>query len=782
MSSSSHMRGSLLSALMKSTAVIRALPGVFLAVAFTYLGISPLSAAVASLTWLLVGGAGSRLIEAVLGGIEPRHRWLVALGPGPLLGLGLVVFIYLFAGGGLIGMTIVAATVIIVNVFPRKADAVDQDSGAQPALVTMLFGVAFLANSKEFPNLLVPALGVIFVGVVLATVARRAWRLAAFLAAVAAVVFDVATRPQYWWWSSDDTTTLSAIGTMVIERGNISDLSGWRTASHHWLLHAWLALWNQFSSAQIFQTYLITWPLVAAIAMLSSLALVLRTAMRRELTVVQYSFVAIAVAGLVQLEWPAPQEQQPFLFAMIACCFLWLDSASRPQRRRPLNVKIGGVVLLAVVAAQLLVLKPSLLVAFALLILGTVLVHIRLTHGTRLALAIVVSVSATLFGLGLMAWGGSWVSQRSFTSFDVRWFSKDLGWCRDSSLLGSLACVLSLQVVLFVAVILSAVVCLAKPKFVHRESLVVLLPLALAYLPLRYLISSGVGSGAPSFYRLSEMALMVFVAVCLATVIAERAARKSALVVMPLLALAVVITSRSSGEVSDAVASFLVSVRPLRYLSAEAVISLSLALAAGLVLARTSLFGRASVRFAVSCFCVVSFLSTASMVVTSATTNNDPVRSSRPSDFGPTDIEEVAQWLDDNTENASLFATNFLCPPDRLVECTGVVRETNCPRIHPTLMASWALTALSKREFLYLSQNWDRHTLYYFIHKTSTRLGREGSLAASRELQDVGVNFYVASREHTNPKVWPMLRDAAEFSTEHFAVVSITKLAQRLGA
>jgi hypothetical protein len=743
-----------------------------------YLGVSPLSAIAASLAWVLIGAAGSRLIEAVLGGVEPRYQWLVALGPGPLLGLGLVVFTYLLIGGGLIGSAIVTGVVIIANIVPRKAEFVLRDSGSHTALVTALVGVALLANSKEFPNLLIPALGVTLVGVILATSRNTRWKLAAIIAAVSTLVFDVATRPKYWWWSSDDTTTLSAIGTMIVERGEVADLSGWQTSSHHWLLHAWLALWNQFSSAQIFETYLIAWPLVATISMLSSLALILQTLLRHPLNVVQFVFVAVAVAGLVRLEWPAPQEQQPFLFAMVAVCFLWLSTAAPGGFRKTVVLRLGGVTLLVLVAVQMLVLKPSLVVAFALLILGTGLVHFRLTRGTGLVLAALVSIGTTLFGLGLMALGGSWISQRSFTPFDVQWFSKDLGWCRDSSLPGSLACVLSLQVVLFVAVTLGVMACLARPRFAKRNLLVVLMPLALAYIPLRYLVSSGVGSGAPSFYRLSEMALMIVVAISLAVVLTERSVRMSALIVVPLLALVVVSLTRSSGEISDAVASFLVSVRPLRFLSAEAVISLGLAVVASLLLASVSIFGRTSVRYVVSCLCMVSALPIASMVVTSATEANDPIRNSRPSDFGPTDIEEVAQWLDDNTESETLLATNYLCPPDRLVECTGVVRETACPRRHPTLMASWALTALSKREFLYLSQSWDSHTLYYFIHKTSTRLGREGSPESLQELQDLGVDYYVASVEHTNPKVWPMLRDAAELSTENFVVVSINKLAQ----
>ena len=97
-------------------------------------------------------------------------------------------------------------------------------------------------------------------------------------------------------------------------------------------------------------------------------------------------------------------------------------------------------------------------------------------------------------------------------------------------------------------------------------------------------------------------------------------------------------------------------------------------------------------------------------------------------------------------------------------------------------MASWALTALSEREFLYLSQGWHYKVTYYFSHQTSTRLGKELSLSAARELQELGVSYYVASREHTNSAVWPRLRDAADFSTEHFVVVSLASLIEKITA
>jgi len=97
-------------------------------------------------------------------------------------------------------------------------------------------------------------------------------------------------------------------------------------------------------------------------------------------------------------------------------------------------------------------------------------------------------------------------------------------------------------------------------------------------------------------------------------------------------------------------------------------------------------------------------------------------------------------------------------------------------------MAGWALSALSKREFLYLSQGWNTKTVYYFDHQRSTRLGSEVSIDAIDELRKQGVEYYIASVNHTDLRAWQQLRSAAEFGTENFVVVYLPKLVDRLTA
>jgi len=95
-------------------------------------------------------------------------------------------------------------------------------------------------------------------------------------------------------------------------------------------------------------------------------------------------------------------------------------------------------------------------------------------------------------------------------------------------------------------------------------------------------------------------------------------------------------------------------------------------------------------------------------------------------------------------------------------------------------MAGWALVALSHRDFLYLSQNWDTRTLHFFDHQLSTQLGSGVSREAIDALREKSVEYYVASLNHTAPQAWKQLQSAAEFTSDHFAVVSLTTLQQRL--
>jgi len=304
------------------------------------------------------------------------------------------------------------------------------------------------------------------------------------------------------------------------------------------------------------------------------------------------------------------------------------------------------------------------------------------------------------------------------------------------------------------------------------------MPLVLAYLPLRYLVSSGVGSGAPSFYRLSEMALMLLVALGVAVVLTSRVVRTRQLATLGAVALFAALVSRTPSSLYDQVDSLVVAISPLRYLNASDVIALSVALLGALFCFRLSILRNWGL-LAVALLSV-SLTPITRMGVTSATESTEFERLSRPADFGPSDIEDVSRWLRVNTSTDVLVATNYLCPRDRLDECTRTSPQIECPKHHPSLMAGWALVAFSQRDFLYLSQGWDTQTLYYFDHQLSTQLGSRVSQDAVTDLRAQGVEYYVASLNHTAPQAWKQLQSAAEFNSENFVVVSLTTLQQRL--
>ena len=746
----------------------------------TFLGLPPSIALFAGTTWVAVGLLGGSIICAFVGEVEVRLRLPLALGPGTLLGIGLIVFAYLGVRGGWLGFALVLAFLGAGTMLWLQLSQSASAGGLNnhTTLLLVLISGALIANSKEFPNLLVPGFGGLLASYTWSLPRNTLWRGGSLMIAAGTLIYDVIVRPSYWWWSSDDTTTLSGIGTIIVERGRVADTAGWSTGSHHWLLHAWLALWNQLSFGQIFETYLIAWPIVAATSLFASLWLCIQLYVGRDISPIVHLSVALVTAGLVRLEWPAPQEQQPFVFAMIASAALWLNKARSPQSSDVWRL-IGGIALVfGVVPAVLFVLKPSLLIAHLLIVIGAGLVRMGATHGKRLVFALAASIGTISTGIGLMSFGGAWVSQRSFTTLDIDWFPNDLGWCRYASRMGSLACVLSLQVKLFVGALLAGgTLWMLRAKASLRVSPVVLLPLVIAYLPLRYFVSSGVGSGAPSFYRLSEIALMLFIALGVAVTLSQDDTRLRLVPLLFVLALLTTWLSEGPSRAYDSVDRFLVGFPPLRYLNASDVMAITLAIAVALVLAKLRLFSGSSARYAITSLVLVSMLPVGRMVFTSATSENDATRLSRPADFGPQDIEHVGQWLRENTSFGTLLATNYLCPNQRLDECTREKPEKACPQHEPSLMASWALTALSRREFLYLSQGWDSNTLYYFIHRTSTRLGSELSPSAVSELESLGVSYYVASRPHSNPRVWSQLLSSAEFSTNNFAVVPLAKLA-----
>ena len=307
------------------------LPFVALAGLFVYLGLSPISALCAAGVWLAVGMTGGWVIQTTVGKVDANQRFLLVVGPGALLGLGLFVLAYLLVLGGWQGIVLCLVLALCgASLWLREhtADAASIASD-RATLMALLAGSMLLANSKEFPNLLFPGIGLLLVAAALTASSGLFWRVGCLIVAVAALVFDIVTRPAFWWWSSDDTTTLSGIGTVIVERGRVADVAGWSTGSHHWLLHAWLALWNQLSVGHVFETYLIAWPVVAALSMFASLLLCIELFLGRRASPTVLLVGCVVTAGLVRLEWPAPQEQQPFLFAMIAAASLAFHFAMR---------------------------------------------------------------------------------------------------------------------------------------------------------------------------------------------------------------------------------------------------------------------------------------------------------------------------------------------------------------------------------------------------------------------------------------------------------------------
>lgn len=764
-----------------------AAPIVVFGVVLLYLGVAPLAALLAAVFWVAQGATGAAIIRWLLGSVDLRHAVLIVLGPGALLGIGVSVSLYLLVRGGVLGMVVVACALLIGAVVWGKQSlaTTSTNSFIRVADVVVLVGCAIVANSREFPNLLLVGLAFIALGIV--WVAGNSSRGRALVSAIALIVsgYGVVSRPAFWWWSSDDTTTLSAIGTMIVERGRVADLAGWPTGSHHWLLHAWLALWNQLSAGQVFETYLLAWPVVAASAALASLWLCCELVLPRNLGVTHFTVIALVTAGLMRLEWPAPQEQQPFLFAMVACCALWLRTHQTQGNFNFLRTVAAMLLLLVAVPAWLFVLKPSLLVAYGLLITGTLLVRFNLVRGWRFAIAAAVSLITIFVGISAMGLGGEWISRRSFTSFAIDYFPADLGWCGDTSTAGSLTCVVSLQAVLIFSAVLAVIVMLFlrrrtnEPPAKISASPLLLMPLALAYLPLRYFVSSGVGSGAPSFYRLPEMALMLLIAIGVARQITSHVVRAREIATLCLVAIVAAFVSRSPSSLYDQVSKWLVSISPLRYLNASDVIALTIAVAGALVCAKSAMFKHWRWGLFTVMMVAVSFTPMTRMALASATETTPAERLSRPADFGPRDIEDVTRWLQNNTKPDVLLATNYLCPSDRLDECTRTTPQVECPRYHPSLMAGWALVALSHREFLYLSQNWDTQTLHFFDHKLSTQLGSGVSRDAIKSLREKGVEYYVASLNHSAPRAWKQLQSVADFTSESFVVVSLATLQQR---
>lgn len=751
---------------------------VFTAV-LSYFGISPISALLAAIIWLAQGMSGAWIISQISARVNRQNELLLVLGPGALLGIGATVGTFLLLRGGTVGTMLTLGLLMLGSIAWFRAQPRDQVGidryGATP--VVQLAGCALLANSGEFSNLLLPGVALLSLGLVWAN--RGAWshRVVVAAAALPLLVASAAKRSMYWWWASDDTTMLSAIGTMVVKHGRVADTAGWSTESYHWFLHAWLALWNQLSDGHVFETYQVAWPFVAAVSVFASLWLLLSVLLQARISPVQLLLLGLAGAGLVRLEWTAPQEQQPFLFAMVAVGAWWLNTRRTRDESSKARAVIALFVVVIAIPTLLYLAKPSLIAAWGLIVAGVAIEAARRRYGLSVFACSILATAVVLAGVSAMRVGSSWVSGRYITTFGISYPSPDLGWCERGSLAPIVACSVSLRATLIGAFAMAIVVLFLQRFTSNARTLVVLVfPLILAYLPFRLLVSSGVGSGAPSFYRLPEMGMMTVILLAVTMALSNKTIPTLAFAVLAVIAVTAVHLSRLWDLPSDVLGPVLLRFVVTQYLSSLDVVVLMLAVAGAVCVAIAVSHRDMLTAIACATCCVVSLVPLANLILEPAEPEDSVLRTSRPEFLGPADIEDVSLWLRSHTSADALLATNYLCDEDRMEECQRSSPSTTCAYREPVLAASWGLSALSERSFLYLSQGWEVRPSSFILHEVSTRLSNEISKPAIDALVARGVSFFVASRDHSNQDSWRVFVENAAFITRNFAVVNLEVL------
>jgi hypothetical protein len=187
-----------------------------LAISFAFFGLPPLAAVVLAVSWVLVGAAGGWILSSLTGVSRRKYGLLLALGPGAFLGVAMSVVAYLLVRGGPLGVGFVISLLLLAG-WRWSSDNHSDDNATSgqvsvPVLLLLLIGGALLANSKEFPNLLLSGIGLMLATAVWVFSRSALSRFGSLLVAFSALIFEIGSRPSYWWWSSDDTTALSGIG------------------------------------------------------------------------------------------------------------------------------------------------------------------------------------------------------------------------------------------------------------------------------------------------------------------------------------------------------------------------------------------------------------------------------------------------------------------------------------------------------------------------------------------------------------------------------------------
>lgn len=287
----------------------------------------------------------TRLLKGVPGSL------LLLVGPGLILGGALSFAAFQLVGRGIFGLLVVLALGVGAVVTLVKSTTWQSLSRSRMWTLGQILGLAALALTWEFPELLPVAVAFFTLGFFTSDspTAPRWLTWTVGVLAFAAIATVPLLRQEYWWLISDDYAFFEMLSQHLTRSGPFADWGATNFSKYHWLSYGWSGLLNALGGQpEAFTTLTRVMPFVYSASLVASILLVV------EYTNLGFSRLAISqlptwlIVSVNPLDWSGTSTAGAFsvLFAFFSTLTLHLVTSQNICRRLAIYLTFLPIVFL----------------------------------------------------------------------------------------------------------------------------------------------------------------------------------------------------------------------------------------------------------------------------------------------------------------------------------------------------------------------------------------------------------------------------------------------------
>gem|GEM_PF-4532763 len=243
-----------------------------LATAFAYLDVPVWNALLFGVAVVSQAAFGTVVLTRILKGVPASL--LLLLGPGLILGGALSLALFQVVARGVIGLVVVIMVGCASVVYLLRTPNWQLLGSERLWILGQVVGLAALALTWEFPELLPVAIAFFVLGLVtgdMFTTPRWVRQIAVAIAAVV-IITPLFFRQDYWWMVTDDYQFFEMLSQHITRSGPFADWGATNFSRYHWLSYGWTGLLNEFGGRpETFTTLTRVMPLVYSLALAGSL-------------------------------------------------------------------------------------------------------------------------------------------------------------------------------------------------------------------------------------------------------------------------------------------------------------------------------------------------------------------------------------------------------------------------------------------------------------------------------------------------------------------------------